>query len=170
MKNIAATQPKNDNYSLPLFSNKNMTAKHLPLIIIAVLTFSITSCTTYYIPIDSFKQQLPSLEKSKTLKQVTTIDPWGFKSTYSIYPIDSIRCVDKNGKPFLLKNGPSLEIRFTDNNNKRNTFYFDRIYVVRDSITGYQSRILSIKKTIPLNTLKTIEIQDGQKKYSYVKE
>jgi hypothetical protein len=98
------------------------------------------------------------------------MDPWGFKSAYSTYPIDSIKCVDKNGKPFLLKNGPSIEIRFTDNNNKRNTFYFDRIFVVRDSITGYQSRIFSIKKTIPLNTVKTIEIQDGQKKYRYVKE
>jgi hypothetical protein len=40
-----------------------MTVKYLPLIIIAVLTLSITSCTTYYIPIDSFKQQLPSRGK-----------------------------------------------------------------------------------------------------------
>jgi len=146
-----------------------MTIKPLPLIITIGLTLFITSCTTYYIPVDSFKQQLPSLEKSKPLRQVTTIDPWGYKTTYSTYPIDSVKCVDKNGNPFLLKNGPSLEIRFTDNTNNKTTFYFDRVYVVRDSIIGVRSRILSLKKAIPLNTVKTIEIQDGQKKYRYVK-
>jgi hypothetical protein len=145
-----------------------MTLKYLPLIIITALTLSITSCTTYYIPIDSFKQQLPSLEKSAPLRKVTALDPFGSKSTYSIYPIDSVRCVDKNGKWFLLKNSPALEIRFTDINNKKTTFYFDHVYVIRDSITGLRSHILGLKKTIPLNTVKTIEIQNGGKRFKYV--
>lgn len=145
-----------------------MTLKYLPLIIITALTLSITSCTTYYIPIDSFKQQLPSLEKSAPLRKVTAMDPFGAKSTYSIYPIDSVRCVDKNGKWFLLKNSPALEIRFTDINNKKTTFYFDHVYVIRDSITGLRSHILGLKKTIPLNTVKTIEIQNGGKRFKYV--
>lgn len=143
-----------------------MTLKPLPLIIITGLTCLITSCTTYYIPVDSFKQQLLNQGNTK-LKTVTTQDPWGHKKTYDTYSIDSVKCVDKAGNPFMLKNSPSLEIRFTDNNNKKTIFYFDRITVTQDSITGLRSRILSITKTIPFNTIKTIEIQDGQKNYSY---
>ena len=142
-----------------------MTLKPLPLIITG-LTCLITSCTTYYIPVDSFKQQLSNQGNTK-LKTVTTKNPWEGKKTYDTYSIDSVRCVDKAGNPFMLKNSSSLEIRFTDNKNKKTTFYFDRITATQDSITGYQSRILSITKTIPFNTIKTIEIQDGQKKYSY---
>jgi len=141
-----------------------MRPKHLLLFVIGL---TLVSCKTYYIPVDSFKQQLSGPGNSK-LKEVTTKDPWGHTVTYKTYPIDSIRCVDKNGNPFALKNGPSLEIRFTDNDNNKTIFYFDRIFLERDTVVGMQSRILSIKKAIPLNSVKTIEIQDGQKKYSYV--
>jgi hypothetical protein len=144
-----------------------MTPKPFLFITIAALTILISSCKTYFMPVGSFLEQVPSLE-TVNLRQVTTKDPGGFKSTYSVYPIDSIKCFDKDGTSYMLKNGPSIEIRFTDVNGKRSTFYFDRTWVVRDSVIGVGSRIFSQKKTIPVSTIKTIEIQDGHKKYLYI--
>jgi len=137
-------------------------------VIIIGLIFFMSSCKTYYIPLDSFKQQFAGMDTSK-LKEVTTRGPMGDKVKYKTFPIDFIKCVDKNGNPIELQNSPSLEIRFTDTNNKKTIFYFDLISVDETYVRGVQSRfITSIKKTIPLNTIKTIEIQDGKKKFSYV--
>ena len=145
-----------------------MTKTILFSIIIIGLIFFMSSCKTYYIPVDSFKQQFAGMDTSK-LKEVTTRGPMGDKVKYKTFPIDFIKCVDKNGNPVELKNSPSLEIRFTDTNNKKTIFYFDLISVDETYVRGVQSRfITSIKKTIPLNTIKTIEIQDGKKKFSYV--
>jgi hypothetical protein len=128
----------------------------------------ISSCKTYYIPVDSFKQQFSGWRTAR-LKAVTTRGPVGEIVSYDTYPIDYIECVDKSGKPALLKNGPSLEIRFTDIHNKKTIFYFDRMSVNDSTVSGARSRILSnITKTIPLNTVKLIEIQDGGKRYRYV--
>lgn len=143
-----------------------MTNKSLNTLAIMLIAIFISSCKTYFMPIGCFLEQVPSLE-TVNLRQVTTKDPGGFKSTYSVYPIDSIKCFDKSGTPYKLKNGPSIEIRFTDVNGKQSTFYFDRTWVVRDSVIGVGSRIFSQKKTIPVSTIKTIEIQDGHKKYLY---
>ena len=145
-----------------------MTKTILFSVIIIGLIFFLSSCKTYYIPLDSFKQQFAGIDTSK-LKEVTTRGPMGDKVKYKTFPIDFIKCVDKNGNPIELQNSPSLEIRFTDTNNKKTIFYFDLISVDETYVRGVQSRfITSIKKTIPLNTIKTIEIQDGKKKFSYV--
>ena len=145
-----------------------MTKTILFSVIIIGLIFFLSSCKTYYIPLDSFKQQFAGMDTSK-LKEVTTRGPMGDKVKYKTFPIDFIKCVDKNGNPIELQNSPSLEIRFTDTNNKKTIFYFDLISVDETYVRGVQSRfITSIKKTIPLNTIKTIEIQDGKKKFSYI--
>ncbi|MCW3091775.1 MAG: hypothetical protein JWP81_2844 [Ferruginibacter sp.] len=84
--------------------------------------------------------------------------------------MDYINCVDKNGNSFKLKVSPSLEIRFTDIDNQKTIFYFDRISVDEQFVSGVQSRFISsIKKKIPLNTIRKIEIQDGKKNFKYVK-
>ena len=137
-------------------------------LLIVGLIFFLSSCKTYYIPIDSFRQQFAGMDSSKW-KEVTTRGPMGDKIKYKTAPIDFIKCVDKKGNAVELKNSPSLEIRFTDNNNKKTIFYFDLISVNKTFVNGVQSRfITSIRKTIPINTIKTIEIQDGKKKFSYV--
>ena len=145
-----------------------MTKTILFSVIIIGLIFFLSSCKTYYIPLDSFKQQFAGMDTSK-LKEVTTRGPMGDKVKYKTFPMDFIKCVDKNGNPVELQNSPSLEIRFTDTNNKKTIFYFDLISVDETYVRGVQSRfITSIKKTIPLNTIKIIEIQDGKKKFNYV--
>lgn len=145
-----------------------MKIKFILYTVVIGLMFSISSCKTYYIPVDSFKQQFAVWDTSK-FKQVKTQGPMGDVITYKTYPIDVIKCKDKDGNQVALTNSPALEIRFTDINNKRTTFYFDRIFVKGDSVQGGQSRIItSLIKTIPLKTVKLIEIQNGGKKFKYV--
>jgi len=132
-----------------------------------IIIICLTSCATYYIPLDSFKEQFAGLEPSK---EVTTLGPGGDKVKYMTYPITFIKCVDKSGSAYNLKVSPSLEVRFTyGENNKRTIFYFDLIRINDTLLTGGQSRFIpSIKKTISLNSITKIEIQDGHKKFSYV--
>jgi predicted RNA-binding protein YlqC (UPF0109 family) len=132
-----------------------------------ILFFS--SCKTYYIALDSFKNQLSAFDSSN-MHEVTTVGPLGNRETYKTYPIDIIHAVDKNGNLINIPNSPSIEVRITDTNNKKTIFYFDLIRFDGKNIIGRQSRIISsIKKTIPLMTVKTIEVQDGRKKYRYIK-
>ena len=145
-----------------------MTKTNLFSVITIGILFFMSSCKTYYIPMDSFKKQFAGMDTSK-MKEVTTRGPVGDKVKYKTFPMDVIKCVDNKGNPAELINSPSLEIRFTDNNNKKTIFYFDLITVDDAYVTGVQSRfITSIRKTIPLNTIKTIEIEDGRKNFRYI--
>lgn len=139
------------------------------IVTITGFIFLLSSCKTYYISVDSFKQQFAAVDTLK-LKQVTTMGPGGDKVKYETNPIEIIKCVDSKGNAAELKNSPSIEIRFTyNNNNKRTVFYFDLISVNDSSITGIQSRFIpSIRKMISINSIKKIEVQDGKKKFRYV--
>ncbi len=133
------------------------------------LLFS-TSCTTYLIPVGSLKKQFKNID-STDLREVEMRGPYGEQYFYLANPIDTIKCKDKAGVWYGLINGLSIEIRFTYGVKKRKTvFYFDQIYVDEYSVTGVQSRLLpDIRKTIPLDSINKIEVQDGRKKFSYVK-
>jgi hypothetical protein len=136
----------------------------LSLIFMSALLYS---CSTYSIPADSFKNQFAGM-KEADMKDVTVQGPLGEKVIYKTLPQDSVDCINKKGQLIRLEKTPSLEIRFTDANNKKTVFYFDRIYVTDTSVTGTYSRILSLNKTISLKEIKKIEIQDGRKNYRYV--
>ena len=89
--------------------------------------------------------------------------------TYKTFPIDRVKCVDKKGRPVVLENKPSLEIRFTDIKNNEYVFYFDLISVHDDYVTGSESRFFpNDKHRLSLKSIKKIEIQDGRKRFSYV--
>jgi len=128
----------------------------------------LSSCKTYYIPIGDFKKQFAGIDSSG-FKKVTTLGPYGERVKYLTFPLEYVTCIDKKGRLIKLKISPSLEIRFTDFHNKGTVFYFDRISVDRNAISGVQSRFISgIRKQIPISTVKTIEVQDGRKRYKYV--
>lgn len=141
------------------------------LLILAVLigvVLFFTSCKTYYIPVESFKQQFSEMN-ALSMREVTVQGPMGNKVKYQAYTIDYIKAVDKKGNSVDLKNSPSIEIRFTDTANKMTTFYFDLIQINGDNITGSQSRMItSIRKTISINAVKKIEVQNGKKNFRYV--
>lgn len=127
----------------------------------------IASCKTYYIPVDSFNEQMKDIDAVE-LKTVNTKGPMGDVVSYKTYPIEYIQCVDKNDNPIVLKNSPSIEIRFTKNDNKSTTFYFDQIYIKDSTVFGDGSRFINYAKSIPIKDIKLIEVQDGRKKFKYV--
>ena len=130
-------------------------------------TILCTSCKTYYIPIESFKEQMKDI-KTVELRTVNTQGPMGDVVSYKTYPIDYIKCVDKENNPFELKNSPSIEVRITDKSNKRTYLYFDQMYVQDSILKGDGSRFIYYPKQTPLKDIKLIEIQDGHKKFKYV--
>jgi hypothetical protein len=131
------------------------------ILIIGVLPF-LSSCKTYFIPIEIFKQQFANLDSSQ-FKEVETRGPIGDKVKYKTYPMDFISCVDNKGQSFHLQMSPSIEIRFTDTNNKKTVMYLDLMRVNDEYVSGSESRIISsVRRTIPLKTIKKIEIQDGK--------
>ncbi len=132
-----------------------------------LLTIVFASCTTYYIPIDSFKEQMKDI-KSVKLRTVNTRGPMGDVVSYKAYPIDYIKCVDKNNNPFELQNSPSIEIRFTEKNNKKTIFYFDQIYIKDSTVIGDASRFIYYRQSVPIESIKLIEVQDGHKNFRYV--
>lgn len=144
-----------------------MRIKNYSLISIVIITMIISSCKTYYIPIESFNEQFKDID-SVELKTVNTRGPMGDIVTYKTYPIDNIKCVDKQNNPFELKNSPSIEVRVTDKNNKRTYFYFDQMFVQDSILKGDGSRFINYPKQIPIKDIKVIEIQDGHKNFKYV--
>ena len=118
---------------------------------------------------DSFRQQFAGMDSSN-MREVTTQGPMGERVKYKTYPIDFIHAVDKTGNSVTIPNSPAIEIRFTDTTNKKTIFYFDLIRFDGENISGRQSRFMSaFKKTIPINTVKKIEVQNGNKNFRYVK-
>ncbi|MBO9682819.1 MAG: hypothetical protein J7502_09175 [Flavisolibacter sp.] len=106
--------------------------------------------------------------KESDMKEVVVKGPLGEQTIYKTFKQDSVDCINKKGQWICIEKIPSLEIRFTDVNNKKTVFYFDRIFVTDTSVSGTYSRILGLRKTISLSTVKKIEIQDGRKNYRYV--
>lgn len=78
--------------------------------------------------------------------------------------------MDKDNNPFELKNSPSIEIRFTEQNNKRTVYYFDRVFLQDTLIIGDMSRFIHYRKGISINNVKLIEVQDGHKNFKYVEK
>ena len=129
----------------------------------------LSSCTTYTIPMESFRQQFDTINSTKLI-DVTTIGPVNELYRYKANPISLIKCVNKNGEPAQLLNRPSIELRATyGHKKKRVIFYFDRIYVENGLLVGYESRFLSfIGRKIPLDSISKIEVQDGRKRFRYL--
>lgn len=133
-----------------------------------ILTILFYSCKNYYIPKDSFIKQFADIDSTK-LRTVIVSGPMGSTSTYKANPINKIKCVDKSGNELELNNGPAIETRITINNKKRIVFYFDRVLIQNNIVYGVQSRFINIQTSIPLNDITKIEVQNGHKKFSYIK-
>ncbi len=81
----------------------NVSLKFICLIILSIV---LVDCTTYYIPIESFKKQFSGID-STTLKIVEAIGPVGERFSYPANKIDTINCVDSDNMPYKLLNSPS---------------------------------------------------------------
>jgi hypothetical protein len=143
---------------------------NLKQIILTILTVGVlSSCKTYYIPVESFKEQISDIDSTQ-LRMVRTRGPAGDIAEYPANPIVQIKCVDKDGNETELQNSPSIETRITTTDGKKTNFYFDRIYVQNDTLIGFRSRFIGLPKTIPLTEITKVEVQDGHKNFHYVKK
>ncbi|GAA5020258.1 hypothetical protein GCM10011506_05190 [Marivirga lumbricoides] len=142
--------------------------KKLTLLKVIIAAIFCSSCTTYLVTTDSLTTQLAQVD-SAALTPVTVRGPLGEKYNYLANPIDIIKVTDKKGNEAELVNKPSIEIRLTETSGKKTIFYFDRIIIEDNKLYGVQSRFMSaMSKSIPLDQIAKIEIQDGKKNFNYV--
>lgn len=125
----------------------------------------LVGCTTYKIPVESFREQLGGA----AMQPVIMEGPLGERISYEANTIRTIHCVDKDGQPAELTNGPSIEARFTTSDGRRRTLYFDRLMLRNDTLIGSPSRFLeNLVTTIPVASITKVEVQDGNKDFFYV--
>ena len=85
--------------------------------------FFLSSCITYYIPLESFKQQFAGIDSSK-YKDVIVQGPSFLKYYYKANPIRTIKCITKQNMPTELINSPSIEVRITCGCKKTDNILF----------------------------------------------
>ncbi len=128
----------------------------------------ILSCKTYIIPTDSFREQMIKA-KSGNMKEVEINNPLFYKNIkYSSNNIDRLIVTDKNENKIYLNNSPSIEMRVTHINGKKYHFYFDTVILENDTLKGGRSRFAqNLTRTIPMDSIVKIEVQDGGKNFNY---
>jgi len=74
--------------------------------------------------------------------------------------IESLKCTDKNGKEKIVKIQTNTGIRLTDDTGKKQTLYFDSVFLRDSLVYGSKSHFITLPVT-PMNIdkLKKIEIQ-----------
>ena len=145
-----------------------MKSLFLKTTITLMMALILSSCTTYIIPVESLKAQFSEIDSTDFVNVVVS-GPVGGSYNYLANPIKSISCIDKHNNQVELINSPSIEMRVTENGNRKTIFYFDRIFVSKSYLYGVQSRFApSITRTIPLKDITKIEVQDGKKNFKYI--
>ena len=129
---------------------------------------ALVSCTTYTIPVESFKSQMVDATE-ENMRPAEINNPLTHGSlTYPANNIDRLIVINKDGKSTYLTNSPSIEMRVTHVNGKRYKFYFDTVYLENDTLKAERSRFIAgLSRQIPLDSIVKIEVQDGGKKFKY---
>ena len=104
--------------------------------LLLILMGTIISCKTYSVPVADFKKLFEGKERTK---DYSFTGPMNIPVSYKIYPIDSIKGIDKKGNIRLLRNSRSMEIRVTDMNNKNHTIYFHSIKIIDSMLVGTET-------------------------------
>ncbi len=126
-----------------------------------------TACSTYTIPVDSFKAQM---ETSSKIRKATNRPGVIFARADKIETngIEYIECLNKKLQPVKVKVNPNIIMQVTDSNNKKTVFYFDTVLKEDSVITGFTSYIFMTKKSIPLSGIRKIIIDASRKgNFSY---
>jgi len=129
----------------------------------ALLTILLTSCSTYYMTSTSLKEQLQKIDPNKIkdsydFRLGVLIGALKGKNFYN--GIESLKCTDKKGKEKIVKIQQNTGIRLTDNTGKKQTLYFDSVFLRDSLVYGSKSHFITLPVT-PMNIdkLKKIEIQ-----------
>lgn len=134
------------------------------------ILFLIASCKTYTISLNSFQKQLISATRENS-KQVEINNPLFYKNiTYSTNNISQLKVLEKKGVTSYLTISPAIEMKVTHRNGQKYHFYFDTVLLENGMLKGGRSRFVQkISRSIPMDSIVKIEVQDGGKKFKYKK-
>jgi hypothetical protein len=126
-----------------------------------------TACSTYTIPVASFKAQMATSSKiNKATNKPGII--FARADKLETNGIEYIECLNKKQQPVKVKVNPNILMQVTDSNNKKTVFYFDTVLKEDSVITGFTSYIFMTKKSIPLSSIRKIIIDASRKgNFSY---
>ena len=128
------------------------------------MVLTLSSCSTYYLTNDSFKDQLQRIDPNKIS------DAYDFrlgligvalKGGQNFYNgIKTLKCKDKAGNDVLVNIKPQTGIRLTDNSGRTLQLYFDSVFLRDSLVYGSKSHFITLPVTpMNINTLTKIEIQ-----------
>ncbi|MFC0878832.1 hypothetical protein ACE01N_19710 [Saccharicrinis sp. FJH2] len=123
-----------------------------------------TSCSTYYMTQNSFKEQLENIDPNKINDAydfrlgLTGVALKGGKNFYN--GIETLKCKDKNGKDVIFTVKPQTGIRLTDSTGRHVQLYFDSVFLRDSLVYGSKSHFITLPVTpMNINKLTKIEIQ-----------
>lgn len=136
--------------------------KHSLLALLSL--FLMTSCSTYYLTTNSLEKQLKAIDPNKIEDNydfrlgLFGVALKGEKNFYN--GIDYIRCTDKKGNEKTIAVTAHTGIRFTEKTGKRQTLYFNSLFLRDSLVYGSKSHFISLTvDPINLKNLTKIEIQ-----------
>ncbi|WP_455668681.1 hypothetical protein [Phocaeicola sp.] len=135
--------------------------------ILSVLPFA--ACTVYQVPVDKFAEQIENshIEKRKIEVGSGGIVSWWAADSLYTNGMHTLKCYDKKGNSKEIEVTPGTVVRFTTNDGKHATYYFDSVIWGDTAVTGITSRILNTQKIISKNEIKKIEIDNSRKSGRY---
>ena len=110
----------------------------LSLLLLLTAGSAILSCKSYYIPVESFKKQFAGMDKA-VRRDLVLRGLMNERLVYKVYPIDSIYCVDRKGRPVVLANSPSWNIEITDNHKRKAMLPFYRLIFQKNAVLCYEA-------------------------------
>ncbi len=128
------------------------------LLINGLILLFLTSCRVYTVSPEKLKYQFDKSNNIDLKENRTENNKVIVRYNYDI--IDSILVKDKKGKEKYLLNSPTILTRITEKSKKKHVFYFDTLIIDNDSLTGYRSLILKLKRKIPFKNITKIELQE----------
>jgi hypothetical protein len=137
--------------------------KKIYLLFIPAILF-ISSCSTYYMTPTSLKEQLEKIDPDKIYDAydfrlgVAGVALKGGKNFYN--GIQTLRCTDKKGNEVIKSVNTQTGIRLTDKSGRKQTLYFDSVFLRDSLIYGSKSHFITIPVTpMRIDSLAKVEIQ-----------
>jgi hypothetical protein len=134
------------------------------IILMNLMMLLLTSCSTYYMTSSSLKEQLQKIDPNKIEDSydfrlgLVGVALKGGENFYN--GIESVKCTDKNGNEKNLKITTNTGIRLTDSTGRKQTLYFDSLFLRDSLIYGSKSHFITLPvDPMNIDNLEKIEIQ-----------
>jgi hypothetical protein len=132
-------------------------------LLIALVALLLNSCSTYYMTPSSLKEQLQNIDPDKIhdsydFRVGVLVAALKGKNFYN--GIEYLKCVDKKGNEKAVKIRTNTGITMTDNTGKKQTLYFDSLFLKDSLVYGSRSHFIALPvMPMNINNLTEIKIQ-----------